>query len=79
MLLAQCIQQKGEMEIIMKGAMERLQEEAKIQSNPLQTDVTHYMTLQPNTWLHSLKVWMEENKIIMSEDPDPHNIKMEAV
>ena len=58
-LLAQCIQQKGEMEIIMKGAMERLQEEAKIQSNPLQTDITHYMTPQSNTWLHSLKIWME--------------------
>ena len=35
------------------------------------------MTLQSNTWLQSLKIWMEENKMIMSEDPEPYNTKIE--
>ena len=74
-LLAQCLNQKGEMEIIMKGAKERLQEEAKITSNPLQTKITHYMEPQTHTWLYSLKVWMEENDIILSENPEPQEEK----
>ena len=77
-LLAQCLQQKGEMEIIMNGAIERLQEQACIQSNPLQTKITHFMTNQTQTWLYPLKIWMEENNIIMSDDPEPLSLKKET-
>ena len=75
-LLAQCLNQKGEMGIIMQGAIEHLQEEAKITSNPLQTKITHYMEPKTQTWLYPLKKWMEENDIMLSENPEPQEEKI---
>jgi len=67
-LLANCLNQKGEMHTIMQGAVERLQEYANISTNPLNTDVTQYIDAPNGMWLFQLKQWMEKHDIKIQTD-----------
>ena len=68
-LLVSCLNQSGEMNTIMTGAVERLQEYAGISTNPLNTAITHYTTKPTGMWLYQLKEWMEKHQI----ETDTHN------
>ena len=67
-LLVNCLNQTGEMHTIMQGAVEELQEYAKVSTNPLQTNITHYVDNPKGVWIFQLKQWMEKNEIEIPEE-----------
>ena len=76
MLLVACLDQGGEMEIIMRGAIERLRIYAGTNGCPLQQDVTTYTKDRPDMWLYQLKKWMETQQItINSQYKATHSTK----
>ena len=65
-LLMNCLSQGGEMEKIMIGAVQRLQEYACTEQCPLETKVTGYTKPRTDMWLYTLKQWMEQNNITVT-------------
>ena len=67
-LLVNCLNQRGEMNTLMQGAIEGLQDYANISTNPLTTNITHYVDIPKGMWIFQLKQWMEKHDIQIQED-----------
>ena len=63
MLLIACLDQGGEMEVIMRGAVDRLRKYAGINGCPMAENITKFTADRQDMWLYTLKVWMEKRSV----------------